>query len=195
MLGFLPLVVNMQVQYGNPTAASTSSASRKVSEKDSPILSLMDTGIPLVLETCSAISVVLRTLTPNRPVHHAVQLKYPLDKRVCGAQTSNHGKGKRDSVQYQRLWYRTDYTSNTLFPHSQRLERAPYRSNTVSLPWHLHFEGITVPTVKVPLHIPPPPTPFCPAAQTPENDSNGQNVDRWSLTEEGVKNMFLSTEM
>ena len=60
MLGFLPLVVNMQAQlwephcsktgcsasfpslwickhsYGNPTAASTSSASRKVSEKGSP---------------------------------------------------------------------------------------------------------------------------------------------------------------
>ena len=190
MLGFLPLVVNMQVQYGNPTAASTSSASRKVSEKGSPILSLMDIGIPQVLETCSAISVDLRTLTPNRPVHHAVQLKYPLDKRVCGAQTSNHRKGKRDSVQYQRLWYRTD------FSRTVRLERAPYRSSTVSLPWHLHFEGITVPIVKVPLHIPPPPTPFCPAAQTPENDSNGQNVDRWSLTEEGVKkNMFLSTEM
>ena len=36
----------------------------------------------------------LRTPMLNRPAHHVLQLKYPLDKHKCGAQTWNQRKGR-----------------------------------------------------------------------------------------------------
>ena len=52
-----------------------------------------------------------------------------------------------------------DYRNNP-HPHPcQRLEWTPSRSSTVSLPWHLYFEGVIIPISKDP---PPPSPPYQP---------------------------------
>ena len=134
----------------------------------------------------------LRTPMLNRPAHHVLQLKYPLDKHKCGAQTWNQRKGREaatacyTNVPCCYYWLQKQHI---LSPHSQRLERAPSRSSSLSpltpsfqRSHHTHSND-------------PPPTPLSPithtfkkkrstSKQSPKDDSNGKHFDQSSLAEE-----------